>query len=61
VHRVAVLVPAPEAVMTLCQAYAAMTRVNNQIVTAPNSVALGALLEVRASLKIQINQGKGAR
>jgi hypothetical protein len=44
--------------MTLCEAYAALSRVNQQIVTAPNSVALGALLEVRASLKIQINQRK---
>jgi hypothetical protein len=47
--------------VTLCEAYHARRRVESQIVTAPNSVALGALLEVRASLKIQINQGKGAR
>ncbi len=44
--------------MKLCQIYAALARVNEQIVTAPNSVARDALIVVRGNLKQQI---KGAR
>lgn len=47
--------------MTLASLHAALSRVTHHIATAPNSVALGELLAIRASLKDQINQHKGAR
>lgn len=40
--------------MTLCQAYAALTRVTSQIVAAPNSPSRDELLSIRRSLLEQI-------
>jgi len=47
--------------MTLSTLHAALARVNAQIAAAPNSVAMGGLLKIRATIREQINQTKGVQ